>query len=566
MIEGDRSATRVQVMVNRCSWLVIAASLGLIVVAILSRFAARYVWDDAYMYVRYADNVITHGVISWNPGGEPTYGLTSLLFLAVVLPIRLLVPNSPAMTAILSSLVCGIIFLGLLVALLYRYTDESRMITRIALLLVTLSLALASEHLAPHFVSGMDTTFALVFVTTYIIICKWQEQSLSAVSTIVMGVWGALAFSARPDLVLYSLLVPASIVALETDPKAKRNALVILGITVAGIGLQMWVASRYFHSPLPLPFYAKGTRLYEDFNYSRYRFVPVKQLFAYSGSYGYLFLLIGADLLVNLKEWRRDRSAAEIGLVIATCLFVLYYLFFVLQIMYFSQRFYYPTLPAIAFLAARSTARLIRKIPQTTKQTSQELIRELPRFYLLLATFLLLAQLLPVAMSVSGRWLSEVSTGSFANLNVNDDYKANWTQVWFRLGRFSSLPDSLVIAATEVGHIAALNPDKTIIDLTGLNETSFARNGFSADLLFEQYQPDLIYMPHPDYQRMIAEITNHPYFIQHYDYFPARTLGGVRYRVGRFTEILPNLLGIALRRDSPYYPAMREVVDRDASE
>ena len=102
------------------------------------------------------------------------------------------------------------------------------------------------------------------------------------------------------------------------------------------------------------------------------------------------------------------------------------------------------------------------------------------------------------------------------------------------------------MATTEVGIPAAMNPQKIIVDLSGLNETNFVRNGFSADYLFQNYQPDLIYMPHPHYQRTIEQISGHPHFVQSYEYFPASVLG---------VE-----MGVALKRDSRYHSEMRAIV------
>ena len=120
---GGRLVVEVpDIAARKCAWLVITVCLGVIALGILSKFSVLHVWDDAYIFVRYADNVLTYAGASWDPGGEVTYGLTSPLFLSIVLPIRILTPNNPAFTALLSSLLSGILFLGLLIALIGRYT------------------------------------------------------------------------------------------------------------------------------------------------------------------------------------------------------------------------------------------------------------------------------------------------------------------------------------------------------------------------------------------------------------------------------------------------------------
>src|SRR4029453_7354546 len=70
-------------------WLPLLTCLGVLLFGIARLFVGPdpflYVWDDSYMFVRYADNLRAFHTVAWNPGGAPTYGLTSPLFLSVVL-------------------------------------------------------------------------------------------------------------------------------------------------------------------------------------------------------------------------------------------------------------------------------------------------------------------------------------------------------------------------------------------------------------------------------------------------------------------------------------------------
>jgi hypothetical protein len=208
--------------------------------------------------------------------------------------------------------------------------------------------------------------------------------------------------------------------------------------------------------------------------------------------------------------------------------------------MYFSHRFYYPTLPAIIYLAAKSGVFLVDKIRATLKQINLQLP-------ILLAPLAMLCLLGPLSSSIYILY-DEMSIdfpgkkiGNFAQLDLMRLYR-----IWYKADKFSGLPDDLVIAATEVGLLSALNPNKKIIDMTGLNETTFAHRGFSPELLFHKYQPALIYMPHPNYEKMTEQIIMNSYFNRHYEFFPAGKLGST--------------LGIALCRDSKYYSAMRNII------
>jgi hypothetical protein len=59
--------------INRFFWPAVAVCGGIIGLGIVSQLSARRVWDDAYMFVRYADNILTYHKAAWNPGGEPAY-------------------------------------------------------------------------------------------------------------------------------------------------------------------------------------------------------------------------------------------------------------------------------------------------------------------------------------------------------------------------------------------------------------------------------------------------------------------------------------------------------------
>ena len=289
-------------------------------------------------------------------------------------------------------------------------------------------------------------------------------------------------------MLLYSFLVPTAIALFGADTRARKNGRLILLLTAAVTAAQIFLAWRYFNSPLPLSFYAKGTRLYGDFLIAQYRFLPAVEFLSYLASYWYLWALIGADLLLNSRRWMSRGATVDKGLLAATCLYVLYYLFFVVQIMPYHQRFYYPTLPALLFLAVQSAARLIERIPPTIRRELSPPSRS-GRF---LATLFLLGFLFPAALTVCRDLSGQFYRGNFLNFDVVKDYRNRGSSYWFRLDQFSRLPDDLVMATTEVGLPAALNPGKTIVDLAGLNETAFAHRGFSPFHLFEKYRPDAL--------------------------------------------------------------------------
>ena len=126
------------------------------------------------------------------------------------------------------------------------------------------------------------------------------------------------------------------------------------------------------------------------------------------------------------------------------------------------------------------------------------------------------------------------------------DPRSHIHDIWFGLPEMSGLSDDLTVAATEVGAIAALNPGRRIIDLSGLNDPWIVRHDFSAAQAVAHYKPDLIYMPHRDYRAMTRELLADPYFYRITSISPDAELG--------------TRLGLALRRDSPYFARMLAVV------
>ncbi len=529
-----------------CLGLILAASGATLALTVLWNYSAFRVWDDAYMFARYADVTLATGKIAWYPGGEATYGLTSLLYLAVVVPMRMAVPNV-ALAMVLCSLASTAAFVVLLLVLIARYTDADRL-GRLALTAVTLfALAVASRHLVNHIVSGMDTMFALAFLTAYILLARSYERRPSVRRAVLVGVWGGLAYLARPDLMLYAALVPAALLLLGPDGRSRRHGLLMGGVSALVLGAELAACRAYFGTPLPLPFYAKSTALYGEYIRRWYRTVPIKQLAQFVLSFWFLLAVIGIDVIAGrMRDPERPRrSRVELGLLAATVLFIGYYLFFVTQIMYMGARFYYPTLPAVAFLAAQSLARIGRR----AQRASGVGWHALPRPLAWVGALLLVYGLVPLGRLGVEKLSGRLQRGEWAAFDVwSGPQKHNY---WYRLDAVSELPDDLVVATTEVGRPVAMNPQMRVIDITGLNEAPFALHGFSADRLLDHYRPDLIYMPHPHYKEIDAAIRSHPTFQDQYELFPAEQL---TEQLGKPVE-----MGMAIRRDSPYYQPLRAI-------
>ncbi|MEM7530783.1 MAG: hypothetical protein AAF639_01290 [Chloroflexota bacterium] len=502
--------------------------------------APDVVWDDAYMFVRYAHNFLHEGQISWNPQGPATFGLTSMLYWAVmVVPIHTLT-ESTRVTAIMASFLSGCLFLLLTIWMIMRHTAAGPMGKRLMVLLMLVLITYPREAISEHFLTGMDTMFALAGVTAYILLAKWHEQSPSLASVCLVGIAGAMLASIRPELLLYAVMVPSICFLFAQDARSRWTAIGVGTVTIAVLLLMVGAAARYLNSPLPLPFYAKGLKLYGDAFYAVYAFdsfVYAKEFVVY---YNGLLALILLGVLYHPKRWWQGLTPADRGILGAAILFSLYFLLLVTPIMGMFSRFYYPLLPVILFLAVRTYSIFADKLAGLKNDIHSYLSHQATLPALLLVLIIIFT---PYLYQV--RYLVKMPRYP---LDVYAFYLSDSRvrHLWFELNQFSRLPDEVTMATTEIGLVGVMNPDKVVIDLAGLNEREIAHNGFSAQWLLQTHQPDLIYLPFPHYQTMIGELLNNPQFQAEYTYFSAQQLH--------------RAMGIALSIDSPYYAEMLDIV------
>ena len=518
------------------------ACLAQIILTVVARLDQNRIDDDAYMLVRSARNTLHHGAISWNPQEAPTYGLTSLGYFALVLTLETALRVDAAWVLVLATLLCGGLFV-VLALLMVRLTTHTATATQrsAATIGVLLALAWGSEGLASHFVNGMDAAFAMLMLVIYLILAHTWFREPGPARALVMGAVGGLLLWVRPDILVFAFLPPIAVFLWPPSRLHRVAAFQVLATTIVvctGLALVAWA---YFGSPVPLPAWSKVIRGYGPDMQEVYARFPAEQLLIFLRHHAVVLTLAALGIALLLAKRGIARVSLELGVWLAAIAFVVFHRFFVLAIMGSHQRFYYPLLPAALFLSIQ----VIVCLAQT--QPLQRCEQRLSRSTVLSRTSVGLALLLVVASLAPGAWSALESISArplFQHFTVADNYRNNWpSEYWIQLDAFSRLPDDLVIATTEVGYPGVLNPEKTIVDLAGLNDTEFARQGFSARSLFDRYQPDLFLLPRSHYAAMRNELSQAPEFRSGYEIF----------RPGKG-------LGIALRRDSPYYRAMRSVL------
>ncbi len=502
--------------------------------------------DDAYMFARYAQHVRIYGEPIWNPGGEPTFGFTSIAYVGLVALVQSFGVVDHARSVVVSSLIAGFCAIVLLARVLLMAVDgrwTKRIIIAGTALIIILKTGVV--HWPLHLHSGMDTTFAMAGLSLYLLLTYWYAKSRTCtVLACLLGVCGGFLYLIRPDLTLFSVAISlALILGAKTTIERKEAWIVAVIGGCLLLGTLFW-CKIFLSSAVPLSFYVKSVGIYGPEFVQRYRPMAGVELKTFLGFYWILpvCVLAGTWIGHSARLVRRNASAIDLAVLIATVAYVLYYLFFVLQVMHYHCRFYYPILPALVVLAVRALSMCSRadgSIPHFSKRVVGIVIA----IVLFVATYEATNRF-PAAW----KFLHAPENAAIQNtpLTTETDYFTHWTNYWPALFEVSRLPDDLVIATTEVGRAGSLNPRKKIIDLSGLNEPFIAKNGFNGDWFFEKAVPDLLYLPHPDYVRMNLEMTSDRRFAQNYDLIPAEFTGQATLRV-------------AVRRKSPHHAELLRI-------
>ncbi len=225
-------------------------------IAALAAFAAlvRAYWaftvDDTFIFLRYARNLAQGYGLTYNPGGPPAEGYTSVAWTVVLALPHLLGLDAEAFAKALG--VGCMLGAGALSALLAaRLAGERALVPAVAALLV-----LALPATVVHAVSGMETALATLLVCAWAVLAERQVSSRG-------GPWalagcGLLLGLTRPEANLF-VAVGLVLVLRKLEAAARRRLAfaVLLGHVLPGAAYFAWRVVHY-GKLLPLPFYVKA--------------------------------------------------------------------------------------------------------------------------------------------------------------------------------------------------------------------------------------------------------------------------------------------------------------------
>jgi len=488
-------------------------------------------FDDAFMFIRYAENILSGNGFTWNAGDPAIFGCTSILYTYMVSLSKFLFGGFAGNSWILvgTALFFGMAFLIELQAGLYKSLRSSLLKDRLVLAVLTIPFIVLPLIFGFQVSTGMETTLSLFLHTGFIfsVIRYGNQEDKDRKWLGLAGITTYLIYLVRPDNALVAALFP---MGYFISRKQYRH--LIKWIVLAGAFLVLDSVVKYiaFGSLLPLSYYAKKSGFTEGYT-AKYFWNPVKYLTQFI-AYMMPYILV---IFVFVRKKHRLLLSAFLLPVTGTFL----YFFTFDQIMGFNARLYFPFIPYIivpAFLLMDDYF-----MESNTKRIGMWKPNALFPKLLLLIAFLF------VAVFSKYRFINMYSSyaikagneQAIAIPNIDDRRYNREVSIRKLSDLLKEYPDDLVFAATEHGFISGDNPNKRIMDLSGLHNSAIARNGYFDDML-KQEQPDLIWMPHHDLTVLHHSIRTGAYFEAQYEYI---------------TNVYA--FGCAIRKDSPYYERLK---------
>ncbi len=492
-------------------------------------------FDDAYMFLRYANNILAGHGHAWNPDGMQVYGSTSLLHVAVVTLLKGCLPRCSDATVLLAASALPGILMLIVLTVAAAHGSTHRLLRRQYVLWagVLFPTLIFNGVVLYHHRTGMDTMLAALCNALLILFAVRMARRCTIASVVPVVLLAYLSFLARPDNGLYATVFPVLCLLLcgtQSRWKLAGIFLTSIGMVLAVDFIAKWAV---FDTPLPLAFYAKQHGVYTDCGDAEGR-NPFEYL--------RVFLASAAPFVCIVVLLVRRESMLKLAALLLPVGLTLGYYFTVNQIMGAAARFYLPSLPFLVIAAAVVIDDQMKASHRGRVLGSREMLLRLTVGLLVLAVG---RQTLVHAAAWHNARLPEVSTVVDQTwYETTADEKLPSPDRWVVIEEMARLarraPQGTVMALSEHGLVGASAPHVALIDVVSLHDTRFAMEGFSAKELFRR-KPDLIWLPHTNYPRLVRAVVESDAFRRDYLYYPDAFH-----------------FGIALRKDGPHFDALHE--------
>lgn len=480
------------------------------------------IFDDAYMFWRYALQIREGHGIAWNADGIQTYGLTSHLWLLVTLPFSYLPLHPGYALPIASTLatVAGFVLMGLAVSE-YARSDVLRD-RALAIAVVSLPL-IANPFFRFHITTGMDTMLSLAANAAVVFAVLAYVAAPGMRRACLVGVVAFAAVLTRPENGICALMVPFLAFLRMRQLGRWRDLAGLAMLPVALIGLELAACYLVFDVPLPLSFFAKSLHVYAGFQNPEN---AVQNLL--------LVLAMGLAFVAVATAAGQRRDIEYLAVFLLPVVLTFAYLLTMRQIMGWIGRYYLPFLP---YLIIPVMLVLDRRL---ASERFEPIMMKIAIWFVAFVGMAFVTW--PLQRAVEAAYMRAIIAEPVLSPPLPTVSAERLPKrIWFDVIRQVSdeivrpLPAGAVVAASEIGYLGAASPQVTLIDLVGLNDQTIGRRGFSMDYLLSR-SPDLIWMPADDYTGLIAAIYGDSRLFERY-------------------VVVRNAFnyGIAIRRDSPHH-------------
>ncbi|MEM8870654.1 MAG: hypothetical protein AAGE38_09665 [Pseudomonadota bacterium] len=393
---------------------------------ILALRSQWFIHDDALISLRYAQNLIDHGVLHWNVG-EPVEGYTNFLFILLCAGLMAVGIGPIAAAQILNATA--------LIGIAATFGSMVRRQTGAAPTLIGLGVAIPSLPLILWSFGGLEAPLLALWV---LLMCALMLDALTIEPrtgrTLLTALVAALAYLTRPDAAIFAV-VAALYLLVATGPWRRGIGAAVQFSALFGAVILAHTLWRFqiYGDLLPNTFYAKATGITG---------IGGGQGLAYLTGFTlqppFIPVLAFAALLIGRA------SPARLPVFFCLTAMALYtsYIARVGGDHMAQYRLFVPLIPLAGLMVAHAIA-------ARTRWTT--------------AVALMLAAALPAQLlTPAGRTPAEIDPAAFVGTIVGEYIAESW-------------PPGTSIALNTAGSAPFLNPDKQFIDMLGLNDATISR-------------------------------------------------------------------------------------------
>ncbi len=488
------------------------------------------------MFVRYAHNLLEHGIYGWNAGIK-AYGCTSVAYvLSNTFWIKL---GALSLFSIPTFLLAhATVYLFLALAVCYRLIAKVviRQQPYLPYLRFGVMVAILGNGYLWVNVTGMDTMMSL-FANVLLIYASFSYlRNPRPIWLIGFALCAYFTYFVRPDNALFTVGYPFLFLWAYQVPR--RDVIACMGLISLLLLIDAGVKYQYFGYVFPIPFVVKSSGFFAG-----YVGIEIWNTWHYLAG-----MLFWAAPFVWVILMKANRDSLRKLLPFALPLLGTWLLLIdKVQIMGWYGRLFIPSLPFLIGMSLVLLDQSAADFAQPLKQPPKQWLR----------TGFVWLTLIGVSWGL-GNWIfgrkaaqaQKEAEALRVPMHIPDPVEdIESGKIFDHLMYIMDTLDAprLVIAASEYGALSAFNLERRIVCLAGLhNELAREAKGLNASVIqasLAKEKPDFIWMPHEHYVGLHRTILLESSFRSDYHYY---------HRYLRY--------GMAIRKDSPYRELLEQFV------